>query len=378
MKNSRIYFPGFNGVRAIAASAVIFHHIEEFKDMAGLPNVITNKIIQNLGINGVNLFFVLSGFLITFLLLNEREANGSISLKDFYLRRCRRILPLYILIIIIGFVVVPMMALLITHHSPMKDAMTQSVLGLHENYWQQLLFYVFLLPQLSLWIIGPVMCSAPAWTLGYEEHFYAIWPLVCKAKKKYIPIYIAVILLTVLGFLRFLPHYFSSPIARHAHTYLSYFHLEYLLTGSLGAYFYVYYKQPLLSVVINRWVQRIAPLAIIFLLCFGGIFITSNYIIAGCYMVLLLNISTTPYRLMSLEQPWLNHIGKISYGIYMLHCFAILSTLLILEALKITSIAFWMLQMIIYVCVFGFTYLLAKSSYQYMEKPILTGFNKTS
>ena len=112
IKKNKIFFNGLNELRAIAALAVIFHHIELYKFTSGISslydlNDLFRFFIQKLGRNGVLLFFVLSGFLITYLLIVEKKKTKEISIKKFYLRRVLRIWPLYFLILIIGFFLVP-------------------------------------------------------------------------------------------------------------------------------------------------------------------------------------------------------------------------------------------------------------------------------
>jgi len=101
------YFPNLNGIRAIAASLVVFHHLEQAKHALGIANVYDMPIIQHAGRLGVGLFFVLSGFLITYLLLEERGRFGDVDAKKFYLRRVFRIWPIYFLIIGLSFFVFP-------------------------------------------------------------------------------------------------------------------------------------------------------------------------------------------------------------------------------------------------------------------------------
>src|ERR1044071_5481753 len=95
----RIYFPGLNGLRFLAASAVIITHVELLKGVLGLPNHWKNPVLFNLGGLGVYFFFVLSGFLITYLLLSEKNMTGHISIKKFYFRRIFRIWPIYYLLV---------------------------------------------------------------------------------------------------------------------------------------------------------------------------------------------------------------------------------------------------------------------------------------
>ena len=92
----RLYFPNLNGLRFIAALLVIVHHIEQLKYIYGLPNNFSSSFVQIIGELGVILFFVLSGFLITYLLLEEEKRTTTIAVKNFYLRRVLRIWPAWI------------------------------------------------------------------------------------------------------------------------------------------------------------------------------------------------------------------------------------------------------------------------------------------
>src|SRR3954471_16382358 len=102
-----IYFPNLNGLRFIAALLVIIHHTEQIKDLFGLNSHWKNYHIWILGKLGVTLFFVLSGFLITYLLLTEKKEFNTIFIKNFYIRRILRIWPLYYLVTILSFFVLP-------------------------------------------------------------------------------------------------------------------------------------------------------------------------------------------------------------------------------------------------------------------------------
>ncbi|GHT66178.1 hypothetical protein AGMMS50239_27220 [Bacteroidia bacterium] len=92
IEQDKIYFPNLNGLRFIAALMVIVCHLEQFLFIFGYANHWSSVSI--LGTLGVQLFFVLSGFLITYLLLSEENKTKTISIKDFYIRRILRIWPL--------------------------------------------------------------------------------------------------------------------------------------------------------------------------------------------------------------------------------------------------------------------------------------------
>ena len=114
------------------------------------------------GAAGVDLFFALSAFLITSILLREREETGGISLRRFYLRRVLRIWPLYFLLIALGVVLAHTMA-------------TQSL------PWYYVAGYLLFAGNWVHAVFGrPESICSPLWTVSIEEQFYLIWPLLMK------------------------------------------------------------------------------------------------------------------------------------------------------------------------------------------------------
>ncbi|MEV4053796.1 acyltransferase [Amycolatopsis sp. NPDC049688] len=138
-------FPALDGVRAVAAVLVVVFHY-------GGPNWERAN-----GWIGVHLFFVLSGYLITTLALREEDRAGRVSLAEFYIRRAFRILPVYY--VVIGVVVVfAYFRGLGLRHSGIVSALPWNVAFVGE-YHQMALF-------------------GQAWTLGVEQKFYLVWPLL--------------------------------------------------------------------------------------------------------------------------------------------------------------------------------------------------------
>ena len=89
---TKVYFPGLHGLRFFAALMVVFSHVELMKDYHGYPNLYAaNLAVYESGRMGVTLFFVLSGFLISYLLLTEKKVARTIAVKKFYQRRILRI-----------------------------------------------------------------------------------------------------------------------------------------------------------------------------------------------------------------------------------------------------------------------------------------------
>ena len=98
--------PGLNGLRAIAALFVMFRHVFGIAEYSGDTTIVElNIFINHIGKEMVNLFFVISGFIITYILVNEVEESKTISIRNFYFKRFLRIWPLYFFLLVVVLVV---------------------------------------------------------------------------------------------------------------------------------------------------------------------------------------------------------------------------------------------------------------------------------
>ncbi len=140
--------PSLDGLRAVAISLVCLSHLSYLKDHPAHD-------FSSLGPLGVRIFFVISGMLITRLLLEEREHAGRISLKGFYIRRTVRIFPA------MWFYVAVMAAL----------AAAGVITLLHHDILHALTYTINYFPDRS-WYLGHI------WSLSVEEQFYLLWPMV--------------------------------------------------------------------------------------------------------------------------------------------------------------------------------------------------------
>jgi peptidoglycan/LPS O-acetylase OafA/YrhL len=145
------FFPGLQGVRALAALLVVFHH--------GRAHWLWSHVA---GWNGVTIFFVLSGFLITTLGLREEERLGALRWGAFFVRRAFRILPLYFVCLALYAVLVLVVGLGAGNRSAFVDALP---------------WYLSPFPEHGFYS-GMHAAFGLAWTLGIEEKFYVVWPLV--------------------------------------------------------------------------------------------------------------------------------------------------------------------------------------------------------
>lgn len=142
--------PGLDGLRAIAVTWVVLVHSER---TAGFPDWL--RVVSHHGHLGVDIFFVISGFLITTLLIRELERHGRINLRRFYIRRFLRIIPAYCALLA-------------------AVAISQSVGRIHvpARDWIAALTYT------TNWLYHPTWELGHTWSLAVEEHFYLIWPFV--------------------------------------------------------------------------------------------------------------------------------------------------------------------------------------------------------
>ena len=150
---SQRYMPGLDGLRAIAVLAVIAYHL----DFGWAPG----------GLLGVGVFFTLSGYLITDLLLGARAATGSLQLRQFWIRRARRLLPALFLMIV---VVVAWVTLFERAFLPGLRGDVIAATFYVSNWWN-------IVREASYFArFGPPPPLEHLWSLAVEEQFYLIWP----------------------------------------------------------------------------------------------------------------------------------------------------------------------------------------------------------
>lgn len=180
-------FGSLDGLRALSIVGVVWHHCARSAD----------SFYAQAGAEGVPLFFAISGFLITTLLLRERTRTGTISLKDFYARRSLRIFPLYYAVVLLYAVTVAVM------ERNAEDA---------AEFFHNLRYF---LTYTSNWFVpleGRVIFYF-SWSLATEEQFYLVWPSVERflgGRARHLPVLVAALLVVlwglVLGDVVALPH----------------------------------------------------------------------------------------------------------------------------------------------------------------------------
>lgn len=362
MRGKGIYFPGLNGIRCIAAFSVILAHVEVYKQISGIPHF---DYIIPFGSKAVSLFFVLSGFLITYLLLSEISATSTIDLKKFYIRRILRIWPLYFFMTAIGFFILP-----VFFTFEPWDYRLRSEFFLH------LLSYVFLAPNLMYFLSGPIPFVAILWSVGVEEQFYIVWPVLIRRFKAHPLVFLCSIVIIFIA-IRIMFGYFYG-LSRHYGTYarlmqgisavLYGLQFECMAIGGIGAWMAIN-KKGALKIIFRKEVQILNLAAILLLIgARSRLFMLEHTVYGILFAIFILNISCNSASILNLENRIFNFMGRISYGLYVYHS-AVLTLMLVLTMRL--NVNFFIFNIFLYAATILLTILISSISYLYFEKRFL-------
>ena len=291
-----------DGIRAVSIALVLAEH--GWKTLpATLQASPVAPIIGNGGL-GVFIFFVISGFLITHLLMEERVSSGTISIKNFYIRRSFRIWPaFYIFIATIGAL----------------GAFGAISLHLSELLHSALYVWNYTLGN-NTWFLGHT------WSLAVEEQFYLIWPLAFKLMDLKSSAIAAAVLIVVTPILR-VGTYLLAPEWKGHIGMMLHTRADALMFGALTAM--VYAEPKFRALLQSLFRKRLHLLAFLFLFIlspllaarFGGAYSLSiGWTLEGCCIVLLLVwVMQNPSSLVGKVLNWkpLVHIGVLSYSLYL-------------------------------------------------------------
>jgi peptidoglycan/LPS O-acetylase OafA/YrhL len=353
--NVKVYFENLNTIRFIAASMVIIHHTEQLRSLFNLPNFWDNKVVFVIGKLGVILFFVLSGFLISYLLFKEKEITNTISIKKFYIRRILRIWPLYFFIIILAFFVLPFLSFFTF------PSFGREIVWNHLGY--KLFLFVFFLPNLNFF--GLVPYASQTWSIGAEEQFYLIWPVLNKKKiNKWLLMFTIITIYLIIKF-----SIFYLPDSQIKIVFQNFWNATPIDCMAIGGIFALiaYENNSKVNTIKKILFSRIVQWFVLTLTVYS---ITFNFTIQDFHYeyfsilfgILILNFGCNDNRIFSMEYKIFNYLGKISYGIYMFHPIVIVFSIKLCQILDLQS------NYILYPLVFLLIIILSSLSYEYFEK----------
>ncbi|MFT4539652.1 MAG: peptidoglycan/LPS O-acetylase OafA/YrhL [Planctomycetota bacterium] len=338
-------FGALDGFRSLSILAVLWHHAHG--GWSSMP-------LSERGYLGVDMFFVISGFLIVTLLLREREGTGQISLKKFYARRTLRIFPIY-------YGLIAAMALLlfvVRPNSPMS-----------ESFGSEL---PYLLSYTSNWI-HVTSILAVTWSLAAEEQFYLVWPPLEKyGKRVVVPALIVGIVISQLINYRALDPFLESNFGIvHDDFEILQATFSPILFGVVLAHFL--HAPQTYARVVRTLCWRGAPifwsvlLAVVAGSSVTDISGTPRLVIQLTMTALLASCVAAERHTLRVPLSWtpLKRIGVVSYGMYLYHMFTLHGVRAALDRMGISS------PELAFVGCLAATWVVAELSFRWFETPVL-------
>ena len=353
------YLPGLDGVRALAVIGVLLYHA----DLSWIPG----------GFLGVDVFFVLSGFLITSLILEEFDRSGRVDFRKFYLGRARRLLPALILVL----VVVSLAAALVYQDAARQLASDVVASIFYVNNW-----WYIAADQSYFEFIGRPPLLKHLWSLAVEEQFYLVWPAIAfLAMRRFARkgVFAVAATLAILSTIWMLQLAVANGFPDFADPSRAYFgtdsHSMGLLIGAAMATFWrpgrMRRSLPTGASAIITAIGIAALLAVIWFFVFVGEF--TPWLYRGGFLGLALIVATliaaASHPGVGLgkamgTQPW-RYIGQRSYGLYLWHWPVFMATRPGLD-LSLDGVPLLILRL-------GLTVGIAELSFRFVEMPIRRG-----
>jgi peptidoglycan/LPS O-acetylase OafA/YrhL len=353
----RFYRPELDALRFFAFLGVFIFHAAprsmDFYVAAGLPAWLSRLLISIFGAGayGVDLFFALSAYLITGLLLRERAATGALDLRGFYVRRILRIWPLYLAFVAFAAV---MDVAIPEQHLPLRYVAGFCLLSGNWVY----VFYGL-----------PASFAIPLWTVSIEEQFYLAWPLALRRASVNTMAAIAVGLLLVANFWRVALAIAGAPLDHME--YNTFTRLDPIALGILIALFGDNLPRlrrgQRIALLLSGVVTWIATYA---LGASGNPPNISSWRQALGHPLTAIASAAILFSVMGSQHPFLRnklllYLGKISYGLYVLHEFAhFCAKRLAPASTPLTVLAQSAVGL-------ALTILMAAASYRWLESPFL-------
>jgi peptidoglycan/LPS O-acetylase OafA/YrhL len=306
-ESERFYFPELDGLRFLAFLLVFVHHHDLFKTIPFL------SVFNRYGWIGVDLFFVLSSYLFTKLLVMEHQKTGTISFQKFYIRRVFRIWPIYFVFVALSVLAVIWLGDF--EHSRYWLIRVAGLLTFTDNIMTAIAGY------------NPISITSHLWTIGYEEQFYVFIPIVIfmlvrsSVRVRYIFFVTVCLLFAAIRWIMIV-----KDIPHPAVWVLPVTHFESMVLGVVvgfgGLNFLIDKLKPFLILLLGILFFS----ALMFL---PGLDVMSNWLYLS---YLLVGLSTTFVFYAVLKWPLLKDffarkalvfLGKRSYGLYVYHLAAI-------------------------------------------------------
>lgn len=371
----KVYFQHLDALRTLAFMAVFYAHSATIFIGANLSDSFPLNILKKTsvyGAYGVNFFFILSGFLITYLLLKERaeSPHKSFSIKDFYIKRILRIWPVYFITFGIGVFVLPY---LIPQSTYGVLPMTNPHMTL-EAILYNLFFAGNFYQGMSIGIAS--LSVGILWSVAVEEQFYLVWPWIVKYCTPRRLAFVTAFLVACSLLFKFLwaedrlanyylPWSVGMDLGLGALLGISYFlkRTSYIIKSSLAI---IGVSLGLVGIV---WSLGTRTEVIEIIRLVKSLVIDSIFVLILLYFINRIKEHT---GIFAHAHKALTYLGKISYGLYAYHsiCFMLIVSLFYetgIIDLAVSRAEYFLVFAVSLTC----SVLAAQASYRYIEKPIL-------
>jgi peptidoglycan/LPS O-acetylase OafA/YrhL len=358
VEEKKVYFNRLDSLRFIAFFLVMWQHAFSYSFVKMSKNELIQTIIDKVTLTGeigVHIFFVISGFLITYLMILEERKQGTINLGYFYLRRLLRIWPLYYLVMFLSIFILPN---LFNTFKCDVDVIKN-------------LFFLNNFDAAGLRVSN----IGIAWSVAIEEQFYLFWPIlfILFRRKNYLLVFSTALFVFSTAFV------ILKEVPRDAHFH-TFGNARFLMMGCIGAIVYLKFEKKIsnsaflrpsyiyFAYILILLFTLLAPFSqIIYLLTFIGLPIL--------YLYCVINLVAQGYNN---KQTLFSQLGKYTYGMYLYHPLIIIFVKIGFDLLRFDYQRNGSVNFILSMFSLIITIAISILSYEYFEKNILKFKNKFS
>ncbi len=345
----RQHFHTFDALRFSSFLLVFLHHLPK------TGNIWIDFFLKSGGI-GVSFFFVLSGFLITYILLYEKKNRQTISLKKFFIRRILRIWPLFYLMIAFAFLSPYLLQLF-------------GINSANNGYKPNLLVSMLFVENYRMMLTDTFPDGAPLrimWTLCIEEHFYLLWGILLyfiSVKNVPLLIFAAIVIANIAR-----PIYSTVGI-KHLDVFSNF---DYFAFGALPAYILLFKNKFMVAIdkipVLTKHIFLLLTTCFVFIIPNVADLDTAYFWAPTLFCLLfstLILFTLSKNNIYIQDDLWYSRLGKYTYGLYLYHTIVLL---LALHIFKPSSIISWCILTLISLII---TCIISSASYHLFEKQFL-------
>ncbi|MFN8315383.1 MAG: acyltransferase [Chitinophagales bacterium] len=369
----------YGAISMLCIHVVIFLMLFGFKTPSGLSFVdgsftilgfynMKYSIVFSMGERIIKLFFVLSGFLLSYQFFQNTESLTIIKVKHYFTNRAKRILPLYFFMILIWFFILPRLSFFTPH---------QELVANYNHYFEKLLCYFLLSPHAIDLFTENLPYAQVAWSVGVECWFYIVLPLffllpnktACAFSIGINVVYVLFMVLQNLGYLDIV--LLGSTNAESQKFFIQRLSVFDFSIGALCAWLVVKHKSFTINFLFNKPVQLFSFISAILLIFVCNTNIYSLIGLSALLGVIIMNVASNEQVYFPLKRKWIVKGGDYAYSIYLWHPIAIYINMAVAERyFHVQVVSVFIFFLLLLGSIFS-TIFVATISYRFIEKPFL-------